>query len=413
MLLYENKKQKLLNILKFTGSPFKKFVSTGEIEEELGIVQSREEFLESIVNQIEKNENFILPVIGNVGSGKTHLYWALKHRLYYYNIIYISLETVYKRFYYNLYSEFIENMGLEPLRNITKQLCNEWGASERRYGFFHLADIEKIRKVALEKCAPQFENIKALRDAINAITTHQIDPYKKREAESWLIGELMDVRDLSRLKLTNDLRKTKNAFTMLKILIENSKKKNVLYIDDVEKITSIRKHIYESTEQTEEIEDIEEVFDPRWLYGSKGTPEKSSTEKILDKILELQKIKGLKIIITLKSIDYFGEIKKEIEKEHKDLIYFLKEPLFLSDFTESDVYQFYKRNLEFFFASINYNDYLDDFFESYYPLTEVVLKYIFNKANGNPRQIVKLLIKIFNEIVLSNEKLEDVLINYQ
>jgi len=103
MLLYENKKQKLLNILKFTGSPFKKFVSTSEIEEELGIVQSREEFLESIVNQIDKNENFILPIIGNVGSGKTHLYWALKHRLYYYNIINISLETVNKRFYYNLH----------------------------------------------------------------------------------------------------------------------------------------------------------------------------------------------------------------------------------------------------------------------------------------------------------------------
>ena len=252
-----------------------------------------------------------------------------------------------------------------------------------------------------------------MKDAINAITTHQIDPYKKREAESWLIGELMDVRDLSRLKLTNDLRKTKNAFTMLKILIENSKKKNVLYIDDVEKITSIRKHIYESTEQTEEIEDIEEVFDPRWLYGSKGSPEKSSAEKILDKILELQKIKGLRIIITLKSIDYFGEIKKEIEKENKDLIHLLKKPLFLSDFVESDIYQFYKRNLEFFFASINYNDYLDDFSESYYPLTEIVLKDIFNKANGNPRQIIKLLIKIFNEIVLSNEKLEDILSNYQ
>lgn len=413
MLLYENKKQKLLNVLKFTGSPFKKFVSTSEIEEDLGLVQSREEFLESIVNEIDKNENFILPVIGNVGSGKTHLYWALKHRLYYYNIIYISLETVYKKFYYNLYSEFIENMGVEPLRNITKQLCNEWGASERRYGFFHLADIEKIRKVALEKCKPKFENTKALKDAINAITTHQIDPYKKREAESWLIGELMDFRDLSRLNLTNDLRKTKNAFTMLKILIENSKLKSVLFIDDVEKITSIRKQIYETTEEAEEIEEIEEVFDPRWLYGSKKTPEKYSAERILDKILELQKIQGLRIIITLKSIEYFEEIKKEIEEKNKDLIPRLKEPLFLSDFVESDIYQFYKRNLDFFFASINYNDYFKDFSDSYYPLTEDVLKYIFNNTNGNPREIIKFLIKIFNEIVLSDEKLEDILSNYQ
>ncbi|MFX1313628.1 MAG: hypothetical protein ACFFHD_13620 [Promethearchaeota archaeon] len=413
MLLYENKKQKLLNILKFTGSPFKKFVSTSEIEEELGIVQSREKFLESIVNEIEKNENFILPIVGNVGSGKTHLYWALKHRLYYYNIIYLSLETVYKRFYYKLYSEFIENMGVEPLRNITKQLCNEWGALERSYGFFHLADIEKIRKVALEKCKNRFENIKALNNAINAITTHQMDPYKKREAESWLLGELMDVKDLSRLNLTNDLRKTKNAFTMLKILIENSKLKSVLFIDDVEKITSIQKKIYESTEKAEEIEDIEEVFDPRWLYGNIKPLDKSSVEKILDKILQLQEIKGLRIIITLKSIDYFREIKQEIEKEHKDLVPLLKEPLFLSDFAESDIFQFYKRYLDFFFSSINYNKYFDDFSDSYYPLNEYVLKSIFNKAKGNPRQILKLLIKIFNEIVLTNKKLENILNEYQ
>ncbi|MFX1572680.1 MAG: hypothetical protein ACFFB0_08025 [Promethearchaeota archaeon] len=410
MLLFENKKQKLLSLLKFTASPFKKFVSTSEIEEDLGVVPSREKFLESIVNEIEENENFILPVIGNVGSGKTHLYWALKHRLYYYNIIYISLETVYKKFYYKLYSEFIENMGIEPLRNITKQLCNEWGASERSFGFFHLGDIDKIRKVALEKCAQKFDDVDALKDAINAITTHQIDPYKKREAESWLIGELMDFRDLSRLNLTNDLRKTKNAFTMLKILIENSKIKSVLFLDDVEKITSIRKQAYETTEEAEE---IEEFFDPRWLYGSTKTSEKSSAGKILDRIVELQKIKGLRIIITLKSIEFFREFKKEIEKENKDLIPLLKEPVFLLDFTESDIFQFYKRNLDFFFASINYNDYFEDFSDSYYPLTENILKYIFKKANGNPREIIKLLIEIFNEIVLSDEKLENILSNYQ
>jgi len=110
MLLFENKQQKLLNFLKFTGSPFKKFVSTGEIEEDLGLVQSRQDLLYSIINIIEKDENFILPIIGDVGTGKTHLFWALKHELYYYNIVYVSLEEVIKKFYYYIYSEFIENM---------------------------------------------------------------------------------------------------------------------------------------------------------------------------------------------------------------------------------------------------------------------------------------------------------------
>ena len=57
MLIFENKKQKLLNLLKFTGSPFKKFVSTGEIEEDIGLVQSRQDFVQSIINVLEKDEN--------------------------------------------------------------------------------------------------------------------------------------------------------------------------------------------------------------------------------------------------------------------------------------------------------------------------------------------------------------------
>ncbi|KKM17897.1 hypothetical protein LCGC14_1671170, partial [marine sediment metagenome] len=123
MLLFENKEQKLLNLLKFTGSPVRKFVSTGEIEENIDLVPSRKEKLSAIIKTIEENENFILPIIADVGTGKTHLYWALKHELYYYNVVYISLENVYRKFYYNTYSEFIENMGVEVLRSIANRLC--------------------------------------------------------------------------------------------------------------------------------------------------------------------------------------------------------------------------------------------------------------------------------------------------
>ena len=74
MILLENKEQKFINTLKFMGSPFKKFVSTGEIKEDIGLVQSRKEFIQNIVTIIQENENFILPIIGEVGQGKTHLF---------------------------------------------------------------------------------------------------------------------------------------------------------------------------------------------------------------------------------------------------------------------------------------------------------------------------------------------------
>ena len=48
MLLYENKKIKLLNYIKTGLNPFKNFVSTGEIEERLGVVQSRKDIIASV-----------------------------------------------------------------------------------------------------------------------------------------------------------------------------------------------------------------------------------------------------------------------------------------------------------------------------------------------------------------------------
>ncbi|MFX1377260.1 MAG: hypothetical protein ACFFA0_15765 [Promethearchaeota archaeon] len=415
MLLFENHKQKLINTLKFIGSPFKKFVSTGEIKEDIGLVQSRQEFLQELINIIRQNENFILPIIGDVGLGKTHLYWALKHELYNYNIVYISLETVYKKFYYNTYAEFIENLGenpeerVEPLRNMTKRLCNEWDIGERKFGFFQIADIEKVKNQAFKKWLERFEDKDALMDVITAITAHQCDPYKKVEAERWLIGDLMDVRDLSRLNLKHDLRKRKIAFTMLKVLIENLKKESVLFIDDFEKIISIEKPVYDTSE---EIEEIEEVFDPRW-FGNKQTPENYTSEKVLDKILELHKIRGLRIIITLKSLDYLEDFKRRIETKNRKLLLMVKEPLIMTNFVEDDIFQFYKNYLDFFFVSINYSDYFKYFSNSFFPLDEQVLKYIFHEAGGNPREVLKHIIKVFNEIVTSNEKLENIIAKYQ
>ncbi|MFX1444021.1 MAG: hypothetical protein ACFFHV_11445 [Promethearchaeota archaeon] len=403
MLIYENKKAKLLNILKIGINPFKKFVATGEIKEELGFVKSRAELLESIINIIKTNENFILPVIGDVGTGKTHLFWSLKKNLHNHNTFYISLQN-YRKFYYHLYSEYIEELGVEFLRSIANSLCNDWGALERKFGFFHVADINKVRKIANKKISKNFEDKIALNDIINAITAHQLDPYKKLEAENWLLGELMDFRDLAHLNLLYDLRKKSYAFTMLKIIIENSKLGSVLFIDDFEKIISLMK----TGEETEEI------FDPSYLYGSEGSSlDNIEAQKILEKILNLQKIRSIKIIITLNSIDSLEEIKRTIQEKDKKLLLTFKKPLFLLNFEQKDIFKFYRKNMKNFLKTVNFLEFIKENPDSYFPLNENILRNIYNKANGNPRQILKLLIKIFNEIIYSDDKLENIIQSYE
>lgn len=403
MLIYENKKAKLLNILKIGINPFKKFVATGEIKEELGFVGSRKGLMESIINTIKSNENFILPIIGEVGAGKTHLFWNLKKKLHNHNTFYISLEN-YRKFYYHLYSEYIEELGVEFLRSIANKLCNEWGALERKFGFFHVADINKVRKTAYKKISNEFEDKIALNDIINAITAHQLDPYKKLEAENWLLGELMDFRDLAHLNLLYDLRRKSYAFNMLKIIIENSKLGSVLFIDDFEKIISLMKPE----------EGSEEIFDPSYLYGSEGSSlDNIAAQKILEKILNLQKIRSIKIIITLNSIDSLEEIKRNIQEKEKKLLLTFKKPLFLSNLEENDIYKFYMKNMKNFLKTVNYLEFIEENPDSYFPLNQNILENIYNKANGNPRQIIKLLIKIFNEIIYRDDKLENIIQSYE
>ena len=405
MILYENRKELLLNVIRWGNNPFKKFVSTGEIKEDLDLVTSRVGLIQKIKKLVENETNFILPIIGDVGSGKTHLFWALRNSLYYYNTVYISLEYVYKKLFSNIYSEFIENLELEPLKYIVNQLCDKWGALERKFGFFHVVDIEKVQKYAFEQLSNKYKEVEreTLKDVINGITIHQLDPYKKIEAERWLLGELMDAKELSTLNLTYDLRKGKNAYLMLRLLIESSKSGTILFIDDFGKIISIM-----STKSKQ----AEEIFDPSWLYGAEGSPNEIAADKIFNKIVQLQNIECLRILITLKSAESLVEIRKKYSEKNPELLSSIKEPFYLSEFEEKDIYELYSSTMSKFYESIDHTEFSKVFQKHYYPLNKRVLKNVFERAQGNPRAIIKFLIKIFNEIIYSNESLDIILKDY-
>jgi len=68
---------------------------------------------------------------------------------------------------------------IEVLRNIARRLCNNWGALERKFGFFHIANLEKVREVAFENWASKFEHKTAIDDIIKAFTAHRLIRIKK------------------------------------------------------------------------------------------------------------------------------------------------------------------------------------------------------------------------------------------
>jgi len=90
-----------------------------------------------------------------------------------------------------------------------------------------------------------------------------------------------------------------------------------------------------------------------------------------------------------------------------------KKPLFLSNFVENDIFEFYRKNMKNFLKTVNYLKFIEEKPDSYFPLNKNILKNIYHKANGNPRQILKLLIKIFNEIIYSDDLLENIIQSYE
>ena len=96
------------------------------------------------------------------------------------------------------------------------------------------------------------------------LTAKMLHPSSELEAERWLLGELMDLKELSQLNMKFDLRKNKAAFIILKLFIENSNKKkariftfgigNEINTHLLDKITEITKSTRSYISPDEDIE---------------------------------------------------------------------------------------------------------------------------------------------------------------
>ena len=217
----------------------------------------------------------------------------------------------------------------------------------------------------------------------------------------------MSYKELSRLNVNRDLKKNRYAFTLLKILIENSKLGSVLYVDDFERLLSLMK-ITGVEDESEE-----DIYSSSWLYGDdKNSPDIIVANKILDKISELRNINGLKIVITLKTPEKFEEIKRIFNEKNSELDSVLIKPLILNNFDEGDLFFFYKENMRVYFEKLDFLEILDENPDTLYPLNEKILKRIYNLAEANPREIIKHLIRIFNAISYIDENLEVIIDEY-
>jgi hypothetical protein len=197
-------------------NPFRIFVSRSDIPDEVDIIEPRAHVEEAIVDVIKTVSRdrmpYILPVLGEAGYGKTHLYWALKKRHNDLNIVYITPPLKgYDRLIQHVYFSTVKNLGYGIFEKISENL-------EKAYG-----DLDKA----------MLHNPGYAADLIQVLKKIE-KPELRDLAVKYLCGTPVSKDELEVLCAREPVFREDVALQALKILTNNLEKPLVLFLDELE-----------------------------------------------------------------------------------------------------------------------------------------------------------------------------------
>jgi hypothetical protein len=404
-------KKKFMNKLFYGLPPFDQFVAKGDLEETEDIFLSRKEVMKKISNQINNTKHSLLiPVIGETGNGKTHFMWGIKNT---FNIeaftTFIALPRSKDKFYYYVYSDFLEEFAASHLREFTQNFGDRFGANERLFGFFRTHNTDKVFMNAYESLKEEgFRYKTALEQCVSVTISHLMNPEKFQVAERWLLGELMEFDDLFVLNVNEDLSGKHLAETMLQLLINNYNPGILLLFDDFDKAS----HEYSSLGTSY----FEDDFDD-------DSENNEEDETLIEKIVNLLvHSNNFKVVISMGFADAENILSAFKEKlADKSL---MSDPISLTNITLNDVYQLYLERLKkFCYANkanhpvieLSLNDYTSQDISDtlFYPLTKDIINHIYDVSDGNARRVLKNFKRIFDALIFEEIKVENLNIEYK
>jgi len=417
-------KQKFVKKLAYLLPPFDRFVAKGELPEQDPVFPAREDSIKIIAQEIKKTQSLIIPVIGEVGSGKTHFLWGL------YNSFDIDAITAFlsfprskEKFLYYLYSNFIKQFGQNNLRDFSQNFGEKFGAAERLFGLFRTQNTDRIALSAINQLRGEYD-AESLEQCVNVTIQHLMNNDKSQIAERWLLGQLMDVEDLFLINATEDLSKEIMAKTMFKLLIENHSQDIVFLFDDLDKAA----REFDSLDTFCKSEDY-----VNWAGDIDDICAKNAQDlgefALLDELITLMKdINNFKLVVTLeqagssKFIDWLKEKVKESSVHVAD-------PIYLNSITFEDTEHLYFSRLKNFCLKYNIthpiadrtfkpeND-IEEFQDIYgqdlyFPLNKEIITEIYGITKGNPRSILKNFKRLFDAIIFEEIKIDDIKAEYK
>jgi hypothetical protein len=414
-MMFSASEKRLIKIMANSESPWDIFVSKPDFKEMLPEVPSRTKYLEEITDLFTDTQNsLIIPIISDIGIGKSHFLWAINEAVFVdYITLFLKVPSANMSFYYSLYTQLIKTMDKETFQNVFHLLTDKWGANKKIYGLFRIGSPEKIAKIidtAMDEYKDTTENKEELGDCISVIVKYAMDRNKYKICERWLLGDYINFDDLLYIGVKRDLSAPGMAKEMLKLLLQGLKSSIVVMIDDFLNVAKrYDDEIAESNHDSDYDDfDFNNDFNDEDLNGKSNyiilqeiehdDEDEGDGEKqipIYERIQELiDEFKGIKLIVTMQ----LHELEQFLKKIPEDIKPKVNAPFILQPFTRDDFKWFYLESLQEFSRKHMLRNISEN---PYFPLNENILDSIYDKNEGNPRQMIKKL-KTVTEVFLKN-----------
>nr|MDO8112837.1 hypothetical protein [Candidatus Sigynarchaeota archaeon] len=365
----EDPKKKYLDILKNGLTPFDRFVSRGDVKDHVDVPAPRGDLDARLVGAVDRvvdnGISLSIPILGVAGSGKTHAYWALKDKERSlknpnWTIVYVPSPPTAIRILFHVYT-CIANEFPGFIDIVSKNLIKEFTWDEK-------PDIDSVVKRAVAAYPPEFA------DCIKMLVVYGlIDNKHKRDlARRWVFGEAIDEREFEGLDILSVIEEDNTGLAMIKLITKyllvdgdgtNGEKKHkilVLFFDEFES--------------------------PFRIHGAEAE------QKFIDTLNRIFREVENFLLLAAVLKDVWDKILGMFDDPFKSRMQSLLE---LKPFSFDDVKDLIFKSQEKFWWE-NHMPPPDDLF---FPLNEAVIRHVFERTRGNPRETIKLTRVLMEKVV--------------
>ena len=356
--------EEYFEILRENPLPFQRYVSRGDMPDEVDIHEPRKEAEETILETIElvklDSTPRIIPILGEAGLGKTHLYWVLKEKEKRYNfvIVYVPSPPNPLRTILHLYTCLMDISGTTLIENVANKLLETYGSGKKR--FLSIFGRGKREEFSLPQTHSGIS-----RDIIKVLLIYATNFSLRKIAERWLLSETLSEEDLEKLGVKSILDDDEACLAALKILLSNTDTVVIFYFDEME--TPLR------------------------IWGEEAE------RQILEIIKKLyNELRNCCFIITSLP-DTWNQLTKIMDTALNSR---MELPTYLKPFSVEDIKRFYVEHIKLYWEQFNLT--LPD--NPFFPFKEEEFREIHKITAGNPRNVIKQLRTKLKEKLRIEEK---------